>query len=175
MLVKEDMSESKLYTLVYTSRAIRSFSEGELDALLEQSRTRNSAAGITGMLVHLAGSFMQVLEGSEQAVTELFAEKISNDPRHGLIEVAAKGPISERKFEGWTMAFADLDRPDRDRPDGYSEFIEKGFTTELASGHKAVSAAILHRFRKVHAPLDKLWRERSAESGDGAADHPGEP
>ena len=41
--------------------------------LLEQSRTRNQKQHITGMLLYLNGTFIQVLEGAEKDVNEIYA------------------------------------------------------------------------------------------------------
>jgi hypothetical protein len=146
-----------LYSVIYTSRAVRPFSVEDLDKLLERARKYNQTRGITGMLVHLAGSFMQVLEGPKDSVARLFSEKISCDGRHGLIEVVTRGPVGERKFGEWTMAFRNLDEESGARPEGFSDFVKQGFTTETASDHKAVSAAILNSFRRKFGPQDESW------------------
>ena len=46
----------------------------ELKAILSAARTNNSKKDISGMLVYHAGSFLQVLEGPEDTVTELFGK-----------------------------------------------------------------------------------------------------
>jgi hypothetical protein len=150
------MNDLPLFTLIYTSRAVRPFSVDELNELLDRARSFNQRHEITGMLVHLAGTFMQALEGPKESVNELFSERILRDRRHGLIEVVAKGPIRDRKFGDWTMAFKNLDLV-KNRPEGFSEYLEKGFTTELASKNKAVAPAILNSFKRRFASLDDSW------------------
>lgn len=148
---------SPLHSLIYTSRAVRPFSTEDLDQLLLRSRANNRRNGITGMLVYLGGAFMQVLEGPEEAVAKLFSDKVSKDKRHTLVEVITKGPIPERKFGDWMMAFKNLDEDVEDRPEGFSDFVKQGFTSEVESTHKGISAAILQSFRRKFGPMDKSW------------------
>src|SRR5690606_41164378 len=54
------------------------------------------------------GHFVQWLEGDEAAVRALF-ERIRHDPRHRLRRVAYQGPIRDRLFPSWTMAFRRAD------------------------------------------------------------------
>lgn len=77
----------------------------ELETILEISRRNNVRDGLTGMLCHYDGSFLQFLEGEAAAVTAAF-ERIRRDGRHtGLIEVDRRR-IEERAFPDWSMALA---------------------------------------------------------------------
>ncbi|NKI88906.1 hypothetical protein HBN54_001499 [Hymenobacter sp. 1B] len=51
---------------------------------------------------------MQVLEGPEPALSELYA-RIQADPRHYAVRTLAYGPIAERTFPDWRMAYAPAD------------------------------------------------------------------
>ncbi|HSM42684.1 MAG TPA: BLUF domain-containing protein, partial [Afifellaceae bacterium] len=57
-----------MYCLVYVSAAHHLMGDDELTEILETSRARNAAAGITGMLLYKDGSFMQLLEGAKTNV-----------------------------------------------------------------------------------------------------------
>lgn len=48
--------------------------------------------------------FLQLLEGPENAVKELF-EVISKDTRHYEIKVLSQGPVEERVFIDWGMNY----------------------------------------------------------------------
>ena len=96
--------------LVYVSSAIELFSSHDLLALLEQSRAKNVRAGITGLLLYKDGNFMQLLEGPEAAVRELYAA-IRRDARHHGIILLLEGTVEEREFPDWAMAFPDLTAP----------------------------------------------------------------
>ena len=50
------------------SSAVNTFTSDELVTLLAKSQSNNSKVGITGLLVHKEGKFMQLLEGPEKAV-----------------------------------------------------------------------------------------------------------
>jgi hypothetical protein len=96
-----------MYRIAYASTANQEFSGADLKRLLIRARLRNKAAGVTGMLVFHEGSFLQALEGDEQAVTEIF-DRIKNDPRHRDVEILNRGMGSgERGFGDWAMGFAD--------------------------------------------------------------------
>ena len=88
--------------LLYCSQARSDFSEEVLKEILLTSRKNNSAAGITGVLVHGGGIFMQVLEGPEQTVLRTYM-KILDDKRHTDSRIIQISPIKERMFDNWTM------------------------------------------------------------------------
>ncbi len=97
-----------MYYLIYVSSAAVPMSSDDLLFLLERSRAKNVCLGITGMLVYMRGSFMQMLEGDKQVILELF-ESIKRDSRHtGVIEIMA-GEIQHRNFENWSMGFSNMD------------------------------------------------------------------
>lgn len=91
-----------LHTLVYVSHATVEQTEAEIERLLLDSRRNNARDGITGVLLHRDGSFMQCLEGTADAVRETFA-RIQADRRHGGVLVLLDEPIAERSFPDWTM------------------------------------------------------------------------
>ena len=93
-----------MYHLMYASYAKQDFSENDLTELLIKARVNNSNLGITGMLVHRAGNFIQVLEGEEAAVKDLY-EIIRADERHAGEIIISEGAISERQFDKWAMDF----------------------------------------------------------------------
>lgn len=96
-----------MYYLIYVSSAAFPMSSDDLLFLLEQSREKNRRLGVTGMLVYMGGSFMQMLEGDKQVVLELF-ETIKHDSRHkGVIQVMAGD--KHRNFEDWSMGFSNMD------------------------------------------------------------------
>ena len=56
------MTDMKLVQLIYVSAASAEYGPAELDNILDASVRNNPRAGLTGMLLYAAGSFMQVLE-----------------------------------------------------------------------------------------------------------------
>ncbi len=99
--------------LMYRSRSAISSADGmpvgQLGMLLEQCLNHNPAWRITGVLAFYAGRFIQVIEGPEAAVDQLFAT-IRRDRRHGQIELLLREPDNGRCFADWSMAFACRDR-----------------------------------------------------------------
>lgn len=85
------------FRLVYVSAASRLLSQSELVALLAESREHNSRQGITGLLLYRDGDFMQLLDGEELAVRQLF-ERIARDPRHRGAIVLVEENVAEPLF-----------------------------------------------------------------------------
>lgn len=98
-----------MYYMIYRSVATDSPTEASLLKMLEWAREANARRGVTGMLLYQNGRYMQMLEGEEATVRELF-DKISRDPRHHLVKVVASGTTSKRHFNDWSMGFRDMDQ-----------------------------------------------------------------
>lgn len=110
--------------LVYVSSAVRPFSRSELVTMLNKARLSNEKLGITGMLLYQDGNFIQVLEGEEAVVRQLY-DKISRDPRHRDKIVIDEGTLDTRHFGDWSMGFRNLDDADVQALPGFSQFMNK--------------------------------------------------
>lgn len=74
-----------------------------LSEILDVSRRNNLQADITGLMVSLDDSFLQILEGQQAKVAACLA-RIRQDPRHlGMHEIFNE-PIAARAFADWSMA-----------------------------------------------------------------------
>lgn len=136
-----------MLSLVYVSSAVQKFSDADLVALLNQSREKNARLGITGMLLYKDGNFMQVLEGPDQNIRELF-DTIRLDERHRGVILLLESPVEERQFRDWTMAFWNLNDPAlRDVP-GYSEFLNERLTSEVFQISPDRARRLLDIFRR---------------------------
>lgn len=127
---------TRLVQLIYASRASPSLDEQAIPALLETSRRRNAAAGITGMLLYVEGSFFQVLEGEAASVAETFA-RIHNDACHGRVTQIISEPIFERAFTDWTMGFANVDLAQVQSRIGENDFFTSATCLEQLSPGRA--------------------------------------
>ena len=136
-----------LFQIVYTSTAADSFSREELMELLKGSVKRNAQAAITGLLLYQDGTFMQALEGEEEAVIRLFA-KISRDPRHHHVIPLMHEPIENRHFPNSAMAFRDLDAPELRNMPGYSEFLNTPLSGDLLVNDIPKCQRLLLLFKK---------------------------
>jgi hypothetical protein len=97
-----------LISLIYASRSTENFHEHEIPDLLKQARIANAKQELTGMLLYIGGSFLQVLEGQPEMVDAVFST-ILRDKRHTQLTLIARESILERAFEGWTMMHKTLD------------------------------------------------------------------
>ena len=99
---------SSLFRVLYCSRNRASgmprVIEADINHILVTSRRNNARDRITGSLLFSEGCFAQVLEGSREAVEKTF-ERIQNDERHSDVVVLQVGPLKERDFPAWSMAF----------------------------------------------------------------------
>lgn len=113
------MAES-LIQLIYVSSTLNLFDEAELDALLTKARAANKQHNITGMLVYLDGSVMQVLEGAKADIERLYGN-ICRDPRHTGIITLLEESIEARAFSEWSMAYRKVSA---DEVEGFSSFLQ---------------------------------------------------
>jgi hypothetical protein len=97
-----------VFHLIYTSKERPESSPLNLKKILVNARMRNSSAGVSGVLIHHQGAFLQALEGPESAVRNIFA-RIEKDVRHVDISVLNSAPTvgQRRKFGDWSMGFHD--------------------------------------------------------------------
>lgn len=140
----EAMTEP-LVSIVYSSFSTTPFSDADLAALLAQSRLNNEPRGITGMLLHRDGQFMQALEGPRAAVHSLL-RVIAGDLRHTGMWTLDEAPLARRRFGSWSMGYRDLAQVDAaDLPGWY------GSPEALDHGADALPAdragELLHWFR----------------------------
>ena len=134
--------------LIYVSSATHDLSDLELDFLLQQSRDRNLRQHITGMLLYVNGSFMQVLEGDESDVDEIYAAIVEDDRNAGNI-VLTHEPILTRDFPNWSMGFKRLDANCAPLLPGYSHFLSKRYTAEELS-QLGVVTKLLYQFKETN-------------------------
>ena len=140
-----------LISLIYTSRSTASFKEHEIPDLLQQVRITNAKQQVTGMLLYIGGSFLQVLEGPPESVDAMF-NKLLADKRHTQLRLIATEPLPERAFEGWTMMHKTLDPVEADELIGESDFFTSpSWITELdPKGAKKLLLAASVRWRMEH-------------------------
>ncbi len=132
-----------LISVIYASRASEHFNEHEIPDLLKQARLANAGHEITGMLLYIGGSFLQVLEGRPGVVDSVY-RTILRDPRHTQVTLIARDTILERAYEGWTMNHTTLDPVEAGEVIGEPEyFASAAWVTRLdpVRAKKLLSAA----------------------------------
>ena len=131
--------------VIYISSATRNMSEDDLLMLLEECRKNNQQKNITGMLLYREGAFLQVLEGEDKDVEEIY-KHISMDERHTGLYLIEKAEIPERNFPNWHMGFKDLTSTKADELEGYADVFDKRTTLEEMANHKDMAVALLSKF-----------------------------
>ena len=105
-------------TLIYHSKANDLGSSEELESFLTTIRLENIRLNITGVLLYNEGQIMQIIEGENAAIIELF-EKIKIDKRHKDIVKIVDFKMQERCYEDWSMAFKAISNKDWSTVKGY--------------------------------------------------------
>lgn len=98
------------FQLTYHSKAATDIGRKDLLDIMETATTNNARLGITGCLLYHKGFFLQILEGEEKIVREMF-ERISLDKRNKQITLLSTDQSDFRIFKEWDMAYYQL--PDR--------------------------------------------------------------
>ncbi len=101
-----------MYRLVYVSTAAQWLSDEDITLILDASQNNNYERFITGLLVHNGSSFMQILEGAEDEVMDIYG-RILRDPRHiGVAQILGKAGV-DRIFSDWAMNYHRVELSDR--------------------------------------------------------------
>jgi hypothetical protein len=91
-----------LKTLTYTSRAKLDLSAQDLADIHQTARHLNALDGVTGLLIFDGSRFLQIIEGSEEAIDAL-VERLRRDRRHSAFEIRDERPVDARSFPHWSM------------------------------------------------------------------------
>ena len=92
----------QLKALTYTSRASLDLSAQDLADIHDSARHLNALDGITGLLVFDGVRFLQIVEGSQEAIDSL-VDRLRADSRHSAVEVRDERLVDERSFPDWSM------------------------------------------------------------------------
>jgi hypothetical protein len=144
--------------ILYVSNTARDIAFSDLNDILMAARRKNEACGITGLLLHIDGGFLQVLEGEEAAVHELYG-RIRADQRHWEARLLLDRE-APRAFGHWSMGFEHLTG---EEPETAGMF---GVTREAIAGQLSptagkVVATMLETFYRVQTG-DVLGLQRRA-------------
>jgi hypothetical protein len=104
--------------MVYISEYTGDNTEADLQAILTACRTHNKPIGITGLLIFVGGSFIQVLEAEDALALRQLFDRIAHDKRHGRIDVLLEQQLPCRLFSDWSMAWLPLSNEDFSRITG---------------------------------------------------------
>ncbi|MEZ4778477.1 MAG: BLUF domain-containing protein [Flavobacteriaceae bacterium] len=93
------------YTICYISKAREGLNEDEIEIIFTNTKERNNAKSIKGILLYGFGNFFQVLEGERKVIEDLYLNKISEDKRHSDIVTIINYPIKNPIFEAYSTEF----------------------------------------------------------------------
>ena len=96
--------QTRLKQVIYVSRKTDTSSDSLTD-IYDISQKNNSESGISGCLLIGSNSYLQLLEGPDSAVENLYS-KIKMDSRHKKVKKLFEQHIEEKLFSSWSMKFA---------------------------------------------------------------------
>lgn len=134
-----------LISLTYTSAARRLMSVSEIVEMVEQIRPKNERLGVTGLLLYSGGNVIQTLEGTPDAVDEVF-DTIRADARHGEVLLVDRREIEERSFATWSMGFRNVSTREVTQLQDFGAFAREAVGRDL-SPHAASAFELLETFR----------------------------
>lgn len=100
------IQEGHVFQIIYHSSAVWRPSDISNIEILRAAKTRNTALGITGLLVRDDMRFIQVLEGPRDALARVF-DLICKDPRHHSIQLLHFEQTDRARFADWAMEYSD--------------------------------------------------------------------
>lgn len=152
-----------LHYLIYMSSATALMTDQQLVRLLEQSRSWNKMHHLTGMLLYvegkffdsllphtgrqLQGRFMQVLEGTQTDINNIFS-KIEKDDRHHDVLVLKETALEQRYFENWAMGFKWLNLQDDQSLEGFFH-LDQDFLKDKALHQSSSPLQFLKSFYQM--------------------------
>jgi Sensors of blue-light using FAD len=88
--------------VLYISKSTRAMSDAELHDIASKARLMNERQGITGALLFVENSFVQVIEGEDAPIERLLAA-LRGDIRHRDLTILMDRKVACRDFENWSM------------------------------------------------------------------------
>ena len=134
--------------MVYVSSAAFGLSEREITSIVKTSQFNNEKLGITGLLLYNSGNFMQLLEGDEEKVENLY-EKIKQDKRHTGSTLLIKEAIATKNFDKWQMGYRNLNNLKSIDPKILNPFLEEELNFSIYKNNPYRALGFLETFKKI--------------------------
>ncbi len=138
--------------LIYVSRESQPMRDRDLTKLLMEARKRNERARVTGMLLYKDKRFIQILEGHEENVLEVFGS-IKCDVRHEQVKLIWMQYVQYRDFPDWTMGFVNRDEVDVQALPGFTPFLKRDLRYENYCQDSTDVHAMLNAFKECPESL----------------------
>jgi hypothetical protein len=120
-----------IFRLTYLSSPVKPFTDDDFEDIESKSMAANNARDVTGLLIVHDDRILQILEGREDAVRELYA-KIEADSRHKITKLVSETEDEERMLLTWNMVVRGM----ANIPDDVSEQYARVYDGFLHSGDK---------------------------------------
>ncbi|MDA8975110.1 BLUF domain-containing protein [Akkermansiaceae bacterium] len=134
-----------IFRLTYLSHPVKPFTDADFDDIESKSVQANNARDVTGLLIANGNRILQIIEGREDAVRDLYA-KIEADDRHTITKVVSEIEGEERFLLTWSMVVRKMTGtpPDvlSEYAQLYDEFSNAESQTETTSEHIDLFKAI---------------------------------
>lgn len=101
---------TQLHEILYCSVLAPGLAPNVVGRIVAQSRARNAAREISGLLVFDGQRFCQHLEGPQRQVLQLL-NTIGDDQRHTDVRVIYEGALDARRYQRFDMGYADIEGP----------------------------------------------------------------
>lgn len=129
------------FYLIYLSSARELYTNSDLSDILSKSRSNNTSKDVTGLLLYHEGSILQVLEGDEETVIELY-NKIAKDERHHSIIKMVTGKSEERNFPDWSMGFKTVTDNEWNELSGYLRLDSSSILIKLKNSNRKIDTMV---------------------------------
>jgi hypothetical protein len=134
-----------LFHLIYVSTLHANIGDEQIVSILHSSLKNNKTAGVTGMLLLSSSNVIQVLEGKEEAVVDLF-QRIVEDPRHYDITELIREPIASRSFPEWSMGYRNLNLSPQAGNSTENKLFPLSFDVRELKANPGIAKTLLENF-----------------------------
>jgi len=157
--------------LVYLSDRAPTLDDATIvDQIVLPAMRFNASADLTGCLWFGRGHFLQVIEGPEEAVRDLYA-RIQKDPRHHNVRLLLFSEITERAFSRFAMKYIEggssAETMEIDRLIARFAPSVPTVSGEPLANPRAAGASATLAIQTIVVAVRKLafWRPREGEAG----------
>jgi hypothetical protein len=133
-----------IFRLTYLSRPAKPMTDEDFDDIESKSVVANNARDVTGLLIVKDERILQILEGREAAVRELYA-KIEADPRHEITRLVSAVEDDERYLLTWSMVVRSM----KGISDEVSQQFDEIYDAFLSGQETAVTLDHIDLFKTI--------------------------
>lgn len=141
----QETEDYPIFRLCYLSKPTKPFTADVLDDIESKSISANSARDVTGLLVVNEDRILQILEGAEKPVRDLYA-KIEADSRHTVVKLASAIEDDVRLLAQWSMVVNGSDNTPSSLLEKFSEVYDELLTPE---GQCEIAISHVDLFREI--------------------------